>query len=62
MEEQVQKTKESTTVRIYGKTKERLKKVVRRLADKDDRDVTDLEIADQILNEGLTKHERKLGL
>jgi hypothetical protein len=55
MAEETQKTQDSTTVRIYGKTKGRLKKVVRKIADKEERDVTELEIADELLNEGLTK-------
>jgi hypothetical protein len=62
MAEETQKTPESTTVRIYGKTKGRLKKVVRKIADQEDRDVTELEIADELLNEGLQKRERKLGI
>jgi hypothetical protein len=40
----------------------RLKKVRRKQADVEDRDITDVGLLDEILEEGLTKRERKLGI
>lgn len=62
MQTESQKTDRQTTVRIFGKTKERIQTVARKLADREDRRVTEVEIADQILNAGLPKLERKLGI
>jgi predicted transcriptional regulator len=56
------KTDKSTTVRIYEKTKERLQKVVRKKAAREDRDVTEVELADQAVAEYLNKEEKKLGI
>lgn len=40
----------------------RLKKVRRNLASTEDRDLSDVGLLDEILEEGLTKRERKLGI
>jgi predicted transcriptional regulator len=56
------KTDKSTTVRIYEKTKERLQKVARKKAAREDRDVTEVELADQAVAEYLSKEEKKLGI
>jgi hypothetical protein len=40
----------------------RLKKVRRELAAVEDRDISDVGLLDEILDEGLSKRERKLGL
>jgi hypothetical protein len=56
------KTKESESVRIYREKKARVKKVKRELAVAEDRDLTDTELIDEILEEGLTKREKKLGI
>lgn len=62
MTEKKQKVENSTSVRIYLKTKERLKRVARKLADREDRVVTELEIADDLISHGLKNKERKLGI
>lgn len=41
---------------------DRLKKVRRRMADVEERDLTDVGLLDEIVEEGLTKREKKLGL
>jgi hypothetical protein len=41
---------------------DRLKKVRRKLSDVEDRDLTDVGLLDEILEEGLSKRERKLGI
>lgn len=62
MTEEKPKTELSTSVRISEKTKERLQRVVRKMADREDRRVTELEIADRILTKGLRALEKDLGL
>jgi hypothetical protein len=56
------KTKESGSVRIYVEMKPRLKKVRREIARAEDRDVSEIGLINEILEEGLTKRERKLGI
>jgi hypothetical protein len=56
------KTKDSAAVRIYADKKPRIKKVRRELAKAEDRDLSETQLVDEILNEGLTKREQKLGL
>ena len=62
MTEEKQKAESSTSVRIYLKTKERLRNVVREMAAKEQRDVTELELVDGFVTKGLPKLERKLGI
>lgn len=62
MQAETQKTDTQTTVRISGNTKERIQRVVRKMADKQDRRVTEVEVADQILTDGLPAIERELGI
>lgn len=62
MTEETQKTKISTTVRIWTEEKERLKKIARKVADKEDRDVTELELASEAISEYCNKREKKLGI
>lgn len=50
----------SVTVRIYSTTKNRLQKLVRKKAAKEDREVTEVELADLYINRGLAIDERKL--
>lgn len=59
---EAQKTEKSTTVRIYENTKGRLQKVVRRRSDLEERDVTEVELADQALSKFLENEERRLGM
>jgi hypothetical protein len=62
MTEAMPKTDKQTTVRIYEGTKKRLQKVVRKLANEENRTVTEIEIAEEIFKAGLSKRERKLGI
>jgi predicted amidophosphoribosyltransferase len=57
-----QKRRESESVRIYKEKKTRVKNVKRALAVLENRDVSDTLLVDEILEEGLTKREKKLGL
>lgn len=56
------KNKEYAPVRIYKDKADRLKKVRRKLTGAEDRDLTEVGLIDEILEEGLTKRERKLGI
>jgi len=56
------KAKEYAPVRIYRDKAVRLKKVRRELSAAEDRDLSDVSLIDEILEEGLTKRERKLGI
>lgn len=56
------KTKEYAPVRIYKDKAVRVKKVRRELSAAEDRDLSDVALIDEILEEGLTKRERKLGI
>lgn len=51
-----------THVRITRKHNERLKKVARKIADRTDADVSASAVVDEILEEGLSRRERKLGI
>lgn len=62
MAEDTTKMGKQTTVRIYEETKDRLQKVVRKLAANEDRNVTEIEIAEEIMQKELPKYERKLGI
>lgn len=62
MEVETPKSEDQTTVRISRKNKERVQRVARKIADREDRRCSELEIADEILNAGLPKYERKLGI
>lgn len=57
---QVTTATKSFTVRVYESTKTRLKKVVRKKAEAEDRDVTELELVEKYINRGLSMEERKL--
>lgn len=56
------KSKSSTHVRVYTEKKERVERVVRRLAYNQDRKVKEAEVIDEIFEEGLSRRERKLGI
>lgn len=56
------KTKDSAAVRIYADKKPRLEKVRRKLSAAEDRDISEILLIDEILEEGLSKRERKLGI
>jgi hypothetical protein len=56
------KMKDSASVRIYKETAERVKKVRRKLEAVEDRDLSEVRLIDEILNEGLTKREKQLGI
>lgn len=56
------KTKDSAAVRIYRDKKPRLEKVRRRLSAAEDRNLSEIALIDEILEEGLAKRERKLGI
>jgi hypothetical protein len=56
------KTKDSAAVRIYKDKKPRLEKVRRQLSAAEDRDLSEIALLDEILEEGLTKRERELGI
>lgn len=57
-----QTAQETTTVRIAGKVKERLQKVVRRKSDREDRDVTEQELVSKAVLALCEVEERKLGI
>jgi hypothetical protein len=56
------KKKESASVRIYKETAERVKKVKRKLVSAEDRDLSEVGLINEILEEGLTKREKLLGI
>lgn len=56
------KAQSFTHVRVSRENKERAKEVSRRMAAKESRDVYYTYLIDEILEEGLTKRERKLGI
>lgn len=62
MTEVMSKSKESTHVRVSKEKKERVERIARKLAYNEDRKVKEGDLIDQILEEGLTKRERKLGI
>lgn len=62
MRTESQKAEEQTTVRIYKGTKKSLQEVVRKMTGMGTRRVSEIEIADEILSEGLPKLKRKLGI
>lgn len=49
-------------MKVRNEKRVRLKTVRRRLAVAEERDITDTGLVDEILEEGLTKRERKLGI
>lgn len=51
-----------TALAVKNEKLGRLKKVRRELAAIEDRDLSDVGLLDEILEEGLTKREKKLGL
>lgn len=62
MEAETPKSEDQTTVRISRKTKERVQRVARKIADREDRRCSEVEIADEILAAGLPRYERRLGI
>lgn len=62
MQTEAAKSKNSTHVRVYKEKKERVERIARKLAYSEDRKVKEGELIDQILEEGLSKRERKLGI
>lgn len=57
-----QKTQDFTHVRVSIKNRERAKEVARQKAAKQKEDVHYTYLIDEILDSGLTKEERKLGI
>lgn len=57
-----QEIKKSTHVRVYTDKKERVERIARKMAYQDDRKVKEMEILDGILDRGLSRLERKLGI
>jgi hypothetical protein len=57
-----QTARKKTALAIKDEKLVRLKKVRRDLASDEDRDLTDVGLLDEILEEGLSKRERKLGI
>lgn len=49
-------------MRVRGEKRERIKIVRRKLAAVENRDLSDTALLDEILEEGLTKREKKLGI
>jgi hypothetical protein len=62
METQKQKPQQTTLVRIPTSKKERIARVARKIADKENRYVTEGEIVDQLIDAPLNRIERKLGI
>jgi hypothetical protein len=56
------KTEGFTHVRVRVKNRERAKEVSRQIAAQESRTVAYSNLVDEILDEGLTKREKKLGL
>lgn len=56
------KKQNSNAVRIGRDKMERAARVARKVAAKEDRDVSIASVIDEILDNGLTKEERKLGI
>jgi hypothetical protein len=56
------KNKDSAAIRIYKDKKPRIEKVRRKLSAAEDRDLSEIALIDEILEEGLSKRERKLGI
>ena len=59
-QQQVTTATKTFATKMYGHTKERLKKLVRDKAAAEDRDITELELVDKYVNRGLSIDERKL--
>lgn len=57
-----QGSKKSTHVRVYPDKKERVEEIVRTLAFREKRTVYEIDILNEILERGLPKYERKLGI
>lgn len=57
-----QTARKKTALAVKDEKLGRLKKVRRELAAVEDRDLSDVGLLDEILEEGLTKREKKLGL
>lgn len=62
MAQQPQKTKESTTVRIWMEPKKRLQNVARKKAARENREVTEAELTSMAVDQFCTKEEKKLGI
>lgn len=57
-----EKNKGWENMKVRNEKRLRLKKVRRELAVKEDRDISDTGLLDEIMEEGLTRREKKLGL
>lgn len=57
-----EKNKGWENMKVRNEKRLRLKKVRRELAVKEDRDISDTGLLDEIMEEGLTKREKKLGI
>lgn len=62
MAEERAKTQSFTHVRVSVENRERAKEVSRKMAAKESRDVHYTYLIDEILEEGLAKREKKLGI
>ena len=59
MDSEVKTTRKKTALAVKDETLDRLKKVRRAQAAAENRDISDVGMLDEILNEGLSKRERK---
>lgn len=57
-----EKNKGWENMKVRNEKRLRLKKVRRELAVKEDRDISDTGLLDEIMEEGLSRREKKLGL
>lgn len=57
-----EKNKGWENMKVRNEKRLRLKKVRRELAVKEDRDISDTGLLDELIEEGLTKREKKLGI
>jgi hypothetical protein len=57
-----EKTNGWENMKVRNEKRFRLKKVRRELSVKEDRDITDTGLLDEIMEEGLAKREKKLGI
>jgi hypothetical protein len=62
MNSEIKTMEKKTALAVKADKLSRLKKVRRKVADIEDRDLSDVGLLDEILEEGLTKREKKLGI
>lgn len=62
MDSEIKTAEKKTALAVKADKLSRLKKVRRKVADVEDRDLSDVGLLDEILEEGLTQREKKLGI